>query len=207
MGWDEWVKNTRFTLFKSSIIQEQFINHIQANTKTGGKIFEAGFGQGVTMVLLDDLGYDVCGIDNDKIVVDFAKERFGLLSERFKIGDILNADDYDNVDVINHQGVLEHFADEEITEILSIQEQCANKIIFDVPNNMRSDLSDEGDNTRYESVEFWEDIVSTAGLKFTRYGRNYDTEPQSIPKNLQNYDSELMRKIGRSCMFVCESKR
>ena len=43
MAWNKWLKEKRFTLFRSAIIQEQFIQCIMDHT-TGGKILETGFG-------------------------------------------------------------------------------------------------------------------------------------------------------------------
>ena len=106
-------------------------------------------------------------------------------------------------EAIIHQGVLEHFKDKEIINILKIQGKSAQKIIFDVPNNQRKNLEDEGSYTRYESPEFWENIITKAGLKYKRFGRNLDEFHKEIPDSLKEFNSLFMKKVGRSSMFVC----
>ena len=105
-------------------------------------------------------------------------------------------------DTIIHQGVLEHFSDEDILRILKLQAASCTNIIFDVPNSWRENTDDEGDGTRFESPHFWESIICQAGLEFERYGRNYDYGNKLLPSQLLQYDSDLMKKVGRSSIFV-----
>lgn len=207
MSWEEWITEKRFTLFRTAIIQEPFIELILNEVPEGGRILETGFGQGTTMALLDDLQFEVHGFDYNQRVVEIFKERFPYLSNKVKTGNILDRMSYaGKFDAIIHQGVLEHFDDAQIIEILKLQATHADKVIFDVPNNQRENMVDEGDKTRFESVEFWENIVTGADLIFERYGRSYDWGDDLIPKQLKSFKSPLMKKIGRSSMFVCRRK-
>jgi hypothetical protein len=129
------------------------------------------------------------------------------LNNRLFVGDILDESSYpDFYDTIIHQGVLEHFNDEDILKILELESKKCKKIVFDVPNCFRKCTDDEGDNTRFEHPLFWEDIIEKAGLKFERFGRNYDYGNDLLPKELLKYDSDLMKRAGRSCIFVVKGK-
>jgi len=203
--WDKWLTEKRFTLFRSAIIQEQFIQCIVDHTPIGGSLLEAGFGMGTTTELLRDLGYEICGFDLEPIAVEIGSTRFPNLKQNLYVGDILDASSYQEYyDTIIHQGVLEHFSDEDILSILKIQSCHCNQIIFDVPNCLRKDTTDEGDNTRFETPQFWENIISQAGLKYKRFGRTYDYGDDMLPKVLKKYDSDFMKQAGRSSIFVVE---
>ena len=207
MTWDKWLDEKKFTLFRSSIIQEQFIQCIIDETETFGKILEAGFGFGTTTELLRDLEYNMTGFDLEKLAIDKAEQRYPLLKGKLFVGNILDKSNYpDFYDTIIHQGVLEHFSDEDILKILDIQSSKCKKIVFDVPNNMRKNTEDEGDNTRFESPEFWENMIKKAGLEFNRYGRTYDYGNDLLPRELKKYDSDFMKRAGRSSIFVVNGK-
>jgi len=205
MAWNEWLNEKRFTLFRSAIIQEQFIQCIIDHTPRNGTILEAGFGFGTTTELLRDLDFEITGFDLEQVAVEKATHRYPHLQNRLCVGDILDEQSYPNqYDTIIHQGVLEHFSDQDILRILYIQACSCNKIIFDVPNSLRKNTDDEGDGTRFETPEFWESILKTAGLKFNRYGRTYDYGNELLPKQLLRYNSDLMKRVGRSSIFVVE---
>lgn len=208
MSWKNWLNEKRFTLFRTAILQEQFIECIMDHTPAQGSILEAGFGFGTTIELLRDLRYDVGGFDLENIAVENCETLYPLLKNKLYVGDILVENTYPNhVDTIIHQGVLEHFNDTEIRKILNIQSQKANRIVFDVPNNQRQNLQDEGDMTRFESPQFWEEIIHSVGLEFERYGRTYDYGDDYLPKAVKKYNSDLMKKVGRSSIFVIEGKK
>lgn len=205
MAWDNWLNEKRFTLFRSAIIQEQFIQCISDYTPKNGCILEAGFGFGTTTELLRDLGFDIEGFDLERLAVEQTGDRYPHLKNKLYLGDIRNRDTYTKVyDTIIHQGVLEHFTDSDILDILLLQAANCRKIIFDVPNCLRECIDDEGDGTRFETPEFWESMIHKAGLEFERFGRTYDYGNDLLPKQLLKYDSDLMKKVGRSSIFVVE---
>ena len=207
MAWDNWLTENKFTLFRSAIIQEQFIQCIIDHTKKNGIILEAGFGFGTTTELLRDLDYQVYGFDLEEVAIAKTSKRFPLLNNKLYVGNILCEDSYRmTYDTIIHQGVLEHFNDDEIVSILKMQAKNCKKIVFDVPNANRKNTDDEGDGTRFEKPEFWESIISHCQLSFKRFGRNYDYGNDFLPKHLSRYDSDLMKKIGRSSIFVIKGE-
>jgi len=42
------------------------------------------------------------------------------------------------------------------------------------------------------------------GLSYQRFGRTYDYGHDYLPEALKKYDSDLMKKVGRSSIFVVE---
>ena len=205
MAWEKWLNEKRFTLFRTAILQEQFIQCIIDHTPKKGNILEAGFGFGTTLELLRDLQFNVSGFDLESAAVNNCNNSYPLLKGCLFVSDIMNESSYSgDIDTIIHQGVLEHFSDEEIVKILKLQSSSAKRIVFDVPNNLRENLDDEGDKTRFESPQFWEDIISSVGLNFSRYGRTYDYGNEYLPSILKRYDSDLMKRVGRSSIFVVE---
>ncbi len=208
MAWDKWLTEKKFTLFRSAIIQEQFIQCICDHTLGGGKILEAGFGFGTTTELLRDLDYEITGFDLEPVAIQVAEERFPRLKGRLFVGNILSEKSYnDSYDTIIHQGVLEHFCDEDILKILHLQSKFCKTIVFDVPNNLRQNTEDEGDNTRFETPQFWENIITKAGLEYKRFGRTYDYGHEFLPDVLKKYDSDFMINRGRSSIFVVSGKQ
>ena len=78
MPWDEWLKEKKFTLFRSALIQEQFIQCILDHTEKG-VILETGFGFGTTLELLRDLDYCVYGFDLEELAIKKAIRRYPKL--------------------------------------------------------------------------------------------------------------------------------
>ena len=151
--------------------------------------------------------FEIDAFDLEPIAVKNASDRFPKLSGKLYVGDILNEESYNNnksYDTIIHQGVLEHFNDNDIMKILKIQSGKCKNIVFDIPNSQRQNTEDEGDGTRFETPQFWELIIEKSGLNFKRYGRNCDYGNDMLPKELLKYNSDLMREIGRSSIFVVE---
>jgi SAM-dependent methyltransferase len=207
MSWEKWLKEKRYTLFKTAIIQEQYIQCIIDNIPENGSVLDCGIGTGVTLELLRDSLYDAWGIDIEPLAIKLATERFPHLKGKVKVGDIFDENSYDkHYDAIIHQGVAEHFTDEKMIELFTLQKEYCDKIIFDVPNSLRENQEDEGDYTRFESPEFWEDILDRSGLTFERYGRNLDKQNNLICDDLKRYDSPLMKSLGRTSIFVCKKK-
>ena len=158
MGWEQWLETGRFTLFRSAVIQEQFIQCIIDHSPAGCSISEAGFGFGTTLELLRDLDYNVGGFDLEPLAVSQASERYPLLGGKLFVGDILDEKTYDNnTDIIIHQGVLEHFSDEEIIKILKLQMASCEKVSAERNNRRlcmgKSNLQAKNKELRWQLLE------------------------------------------------------
>ena len=104
MTWENWLKEKRYTLFKTAIIQEQYIQCIIDNIPAKGSILDCGIGTGVTLELLRDSLYDAWGIDLEELAIELATERFPHLKGKVKVGDLFDQSSYDrHYDAIIHQ--------------------------------------------------------------------------------------------------------
>src|SRR3990172_4714348 len=100
-------------------------------------ILEAGTGSGAMSIFFSWLGRDVTGVDLDPKIIEKAEaenQRFGGRA-KFVVADTLRLPFPDrSFDLIFHQGLLEHFSDAEIHQILTEQLRCAPTVVVSMPN-------------------------------------------------------------------------
>jgi len=134
------------------------------------KILEVGAGTGTMSIFLSHLGLEVTTLDNNQEVLaqaDEMKQRFGgknILVE----GDAFHLPFPDqSFDVVFHQGLLEHFSNEEIHQLLKEHLRVAPVVWLSVPNQFYSckDLGDE----RLLNKQIWESILSFYHVEISRY--------------------------------------
>jgi len=129
--------------------------------KTGAKrILEIGAGTGTLSIFLSQLGLEVTTLDNSPEILrkaEITKTRLGgknvlVAGDAFKLPFTDNS-----FDLIFHQGLLEHFSDEAIHQLLREQLRVAPVVIFGVPNNFypRKDFGNE----RLLGKIAWENIL------------------------------------------------
>ena len=136
------------------------------------KILEVGIGSGSMSIFLSHLGFDVVGVDNDKVVLEKSrklnKEYNGTAefnyADAFKLNDYFERNDFD---VVFSQGFFEHFSDVQIKNLISEQLHIAKTVIFSVPSNFypKKDLGNE----RLLSVKEWENILANFNVSFVKY--------------------------------------
>lgn len=126
--------------------QREFLNSIiDSGAK---KALEVGAGTGTMSVFLSNMGIEITTIDNDPKILEIAKQVKAKFGGRnyFQEADAFNLPFTDNsFDLIFHQGLLEHFSDEDIHKLLQEHLRVAKMVIFSVPNNYypRKDIGDE----------------------------------------------------------------
>lgn len=135
---------------------------LQTIVETGAKkILEVGAGTGTMSIFLSQLGGAVTTLDNDPKIIEQAR----LVSGQFGgHNDIIMGDAFhlsfpnDSFDLVFHQGLLEHFSDERIHELITEQLRVAPVVLLSVPNNFypRKDFGDE----RLMGKKQWEQVLA-----------------------------------------------
>lgn len=116
--------------------QREFLTTIlESNCQT---MLEVGAGTGVMSIFLSQLGRQVTTLDNDPKIVrlsELNREKFGGKNQ-VVLGDAFKLPFPDNsFDLVFHQGLLEHFSDVEIHQLIIEHLRVAPVVIFSVPNH------------------------------------------------------------------------
>ena len=163
------MNNTWSRFYDNEYNVEFLISHINNHAilinavvnKNPKRILEVGIGTGTMSIFLSYLGYDIVGIDNNKMVLERAMALNEKLNgnAKFMYADALKLDSYfsDKFDVVFSQGFFEHFDNETINELIKQQLNVGNTIIFSVPSRFypRKDFGNE----RLLKIEEWKKIM------------------------------------------------
>ena len=173
--------------------QREFLTAI-ADAKAK-KILEIGAGTGTMSIFLSQLGFQVTTLDNDHKILEvakLAKEKFSGQNE-IVYGDAFKLPFADNsFDLIFHQGLLEHFSNEDIHRLLEEHLRVASTVIFSVPNNYYS--KKEFGDERLMSKPTWENILKLYNVEISQ---NYALK--FFPKwYLFRVPIQYMAKISKS---------
>ncbi len=212
MSWEEYVAGE--TLFSNAIRLNNLIRAIERYIPRGSKILEAGFGSGKTAVMMADMGYYVTAVDVNEVLVKRVHSRYSALFDDESLivqqTDMLHLPwDSGIFELAYHQGVLEHFSDDDIVQALSEQARVARMVIFDIPNHRHGERS-FGDE-RLLRPSHWRRLIRSAGLQIVaEYGRGFKTYHYILPhaifsKKVLFKLPFISRLLGGSSIFVCKS--
>lgn len=184
---DKWTKFHEEALpYAQAIVQEPFKTLIESVVRFvrgyripsggGGKIgtiLETGFGTGyVAVALKKELLFevDVCGIEASPVLLARAEKLADELDTIVLIGlgDMFDSEIYERrYGVIYHQGLLEHFPDDKIKELLELQTANSCAVIFSIPSKFygKQDFGDE----RLLTLKTWEKILKPFEVIQIRY--------------------------------------
>ena len=137
--------------------------HLGENTK----ILDLGYGLGVTSIPLSTFGYKITGIDNDPEVVEAARENAKKFGKDIQIihGDIFDIDkmfEPDSFDACMSGGLLEHFPETLIRELIRKQLIVSPKLIASMP--IASYPGENWDDGIYRNLwdeRYWLDEILT----------------------------------------------
>lgn len=210
-NWDQFFDTIDFTFYRTAKIQSKYIDTILEQTKNiqHPKLLEIAGGSGYTSAIIADLlklkHAEINYSDLSPSIVGKVSKTFKSLPMNFFIQDAKNITLSNNsMDIIFHQGFLEHFNDNDIVLFLKEQARVSKYIIFDVPNARRWNKVQEFGNERFLTHQKWKDLVKLAGLhvykatarRFTNYWKKF--VPQII------FESEwFQEKFGESTIIVC----
>ncbi|MBU0958703.1 MAG: methyltransferase domain-containing protein [Nanoarchaeota archaeon] len=142
-----------------------------------GNILEAGAGSSSNSIYLASNGLSVTAVDKDQRMIKLAKK----LSLGFKNSPIFLNKDLSEINekfsVVFSHGVLEHFSDEEIIDLLNKEISIGRTVIFSVPSNFfKKEQAINGDE-RFLSLEKWREIISkTNGKIVEEFSYFYDPD-------------------------------
>jgi len=213
MKWGDYFKNIEFTLYRSAKIQAKYIDtiHDMACRLNSPVLLEVATGSGYTSVLLADLlrnkGARVIATDIEPELLALTENNFGFVKNlSFRIADSRNLPFRDNeVNIVFHQGFLEHFDDTEIVQMLKEQARVASAfVIFDVPNSLRTKKIQEFGDERFPSKKEWTALLQRAGLHVVLVtGRRFTNGwKKFVPVVVRDTDW-FHRTFGESSIFVC----
>jgi len=175
-NWDHYYSSIQGdikTYIGELVTHRKFIETItDCNPRT---VLEVGCGTGRTSIFLSHLGVSTTALDRDAGVIETAKRMNAALNGavEFVEGNAFELPFEDSsFDVAFHQGVLEHFNDEQIVQIINEQLRIARTVVFSVPSNHypQKDFGDE----RLLSKKSWEKILSPFKIiKSSNYSRSH----------------------------------
>lgn len=135
------------------------------------KIIEVGCGSGgMSYFLAKYLDCEVVAIDQERELVDKLKDLNDLDNLTYKEHDAFNLDKLqEDFDIAFHQGLMEHFDNEEILELTRVQFSVAEEVIFSVPSYYypRKDFGNE----RLMRKNIWKEIFSSYDFSGHYYGK------------------------------------
>lgn len=186
-------------------IQYWFIKEILKVTDENSRLLELGAGSGYTSVAVrfsNRRGVITSDLDSD-VLQGIRSLGSGIDVRSIDMFDIGLPDG--SLDCIFHQGVLEHFSDEQIVDTLREQGRVAKWVMFDIPNGRRFNRTREHGDERFMFVRHWKKLIKRAGLKIERVeGRRIQFPFRWLPAFMT--EARWFRKLfGTSSIFVCRS--
>lgn len=158
--------------FKQKIKEKQpLIKEIIKLSNYNGRILEAGCGTGVISTHLSSLNYDVTAIDIDKDMLDLAKQftKFTKSSPKFKRQNLFNLKyPKDFFDIVFSHGILEHFSDKTIINIVNNELKISKKVLISIPSDYYKEKDKIYGDERFMSVKKWESILNKTQGKILR---------------------------------------
>ena len=144
-----------------------FCHRIRRYTPEGGNILEVGFGSGQMSIYMSKGGYRCIGIDIEPQNVMRAKRLNDKVggSALFLWGDVfLDSFAPDSFDTSFSQGLLEHFEDEKILNIIEAQFNLSDVVAFSIPLDKygRKNFGDE----RLLPVGHWKELISNYNILY-----------------------------------------
>ena len=151
----------------------KFIAILKKYAKPNAKVLEAGCGLGRTAVALSLAGYRVTAIDNDKGILRIARINCFNFGSNIRLM-LLDFFDIDkrfkkwSFGAVTHEGVLEHFSDNQMKIILDKQLKVAPVIVFSVPvKSKRNDAYFKRDHVGHRNLWSKRDWVNFLKGKYS----------------------------------------
>lgn len=174
----KWSKLYEEELFKTStdsyIIEKlktkkRLIKIINKYAHTNHTILEVGSGTGILALYLSTLELEVTALDSDKDMISLSKKyffnKFNNPNIHYICNDIRNLETKKNFDVCYSIGILEHYSDSEIIELIHKQVSISNYVIFGIPTKYFDENKKMYGNERYLPIKYWRNLIKLSGCK------------------------------------------
>lgn len=138
------------------------------------KVMEVGSGTGILSLKISTMGNKVIALDSDADMIALSKKYF--LSEfdnpniTYVNKDIREYKSKKRLDVIYSIGILEHYSDSDIIELLNKQLELANYVIFGIPTKYFDPKKKMYGNERYLSIRCWRKLIKKSNGKLIEEG-------------------------------------
>lgn len=134
------------------------------------KIMELGAGTGVLALYISSLRNNkVDALDKDHDMILLSKKYFLSKFENSNINylcdDIRNINVKEKYDVCYSIGILEHYNDDEIMELINKQTSISEYVIFGIPTKYFDENKKMYGNERYLSLQYWRKIIKKSNCK------------------------------------------
>lgn len=171
--YEQEIKSTTLENYVSNKLKSKkqiikLINKYSPNNK----VMEFGSGTGILALYLSTMNKHVTALDLDNDMIKLSKKYF---LPYFKDANInyVNTDirdfntDY-NFDVTYSIGVLEHYSDKEIIDLLHKQLTMSNYVIFGIPTTYFDEAKKMYGNERYLSLRYWRKLIKQSKCKIIK---------------------------------------
>ena len=170
------------SLYENEITQtsiDKYIYHKLKNKKNviklinkyayNNQIMECGAGTGILALHLSTMNYYVTALDSDKDMIDLSKRYFLNKFKDAKINyicsDIRDITVAEKFDVIYSIGILEHYSDSDIIDLINKQISMCNTVIFGIPTRYFDEDKKMYGNERYLSIRYWRNLIKKSNCK------------------------------------------
>ena len=127
------------------------------------KIMEVGSGTGILSLKLATMGNNVVALDSDADMIALSKKyflkEFDCPNIKYVNKDIREYNEKEMFDVIYSIGILEHYSDDEIVELLNKQLLLADYVIFGIPTKYFDEKKKMYGNERYLKIRYWKNLI------------------------------------------------
>lgn len=131
------------------------------------EVMEVGSGTGILALSLGTQGLNVTALDRDNDMLELSKKYFYPEFKKSKItylcDDILNLKNEKHYDVCYSIGILEHYSDAEIKDLLDAQSAICDTIIFGIPTKYFDEDKKMYGNERYLPLRYWRKLIRQNG--------------------------------------------
>ena len=174
--WDEEYKKTINEMFCGMDnylelklkLRRPMINQIAKYADRKKPIIECGAGTGKLSALFAKSGFNAFGIDIDDKMLQIARETSDKMSPTNPVS-LMNASikeipfDDKYFSVAHSSGVIEHFSDPEIREILQEEMRVADTVVFAVPSPFFGEDEKMHGDERFLPKKKWRELINETG--------------------------------------------